>query len=982
MDSSRSSAILCSSQVLLALVLGTRAEAQNVKLNGPLAQAESGSVLSERLSADGTRGVFAAELPSSTRAQLYSFDLTSTRAPRALATLEPSSNPRYELSPDGQRVVYWDRATRSLFTQSTEGGEPVELVSPSVSGTVVSFQISPDGAWVALRGDLDSQGTFELYLAPSDGSSPTRKLNGNLVADGDVQEFAFRPDSRAVFYLADQRVDGQVELFAAGLGGAQPVRINAPLIPDGDVRSFKVAPDGRSLVYLADQRVNDKNELFGVVLGSTTPVPLSPQLALLGDVFDYSFAGNTRVVYRARRSNSSGTELFSVGVSGSPRRLNGGGNVILFNVSPDGSRVAYVADQEVATRDELYGVPADGRAPAVKLNGPLVPGGDVQNRLSISADSLWLVYTAGFGGAAELFSVRLDGSGTPQRLSASNPDGSEAISPDGRSVLFLESSARLAVVPIDGSAAVRVLHEIADYRFALSSARWATSALALFQEDSQGSGSGLNADRNLLRVPADGSSRAERISRWPLVTVGEVQSFALSGNRVLYVADQEALNRPQVYVTTPTGAALPLRWSDPTDTDLIFQVQFSPDGQRIAALVVHGAEQTLRVGSADGSALPYLIGDDVARFEWARDGQRLVFTRSNSSGQTELASAKADGLTPPALINDTLVSGGSVYGFELSADGRWAVYAADQDVDERIELYRAEMDGSGAAVALAGVQGEEDVLGFQLSPDAAYAVYLVRDASTGIFTLYSTRLSGPFSRTPLASGHLDFAPTNERVVFRIFGGQSSELYSVPIAGGTPILLSGPGSNVIGYGLVAGGARVIYEVSAALPPSQADLFSVLLDGSAAPVRLNPNPIPASSSWYVGTVFRLDPTGRRVAYLGADGLAVADILDGHTLLLDPERRSFVPGDWLRFSPDGTRLVYPRFRGAGIELAHVETDGSRAPRAVHGPLVSGGSVSPWSYEFTPDGKRVVYLADQDEDEVLELYSATLDGPRTLPR
>ena len=53
-----------------------------------------------------------------------------------------------------------------------------------------------------------------------------------------------------------------------------------------------------------------------------------------------------------------------------------GGSVTYFTVSP-GSAVVYLADQDTNDVNELYVVPLDGSRPPVKLNSPLVPGGNV-----------------------------------------------------------------------------------------------------------------------------------------------------------------------------------------------------------------------------------------------------------------------------------------------------------------------------------------------------------------------------------------------------------------------------------------------------------------------------------------------------------------------------------------------------------------------------------------------------------------------------
>ena len=69
-----------------------------------------------------------------------------------------------------------------------------------------------------------------------------------------------------------------------------------------------------------------------------------------------------------------------------------------FQITPDSSRVVYIADQETDAVTELYSVPAAG-GPVVKLNGPLVAGGAVSNvprarHFQITPDGSRVVYLA------------------------------------------------------------------------------------------------------------------------------------------------------------------------------------------------------------------------------------------------------------------------------------------------------------------------------------------------------------------------------------------------------------------------------------------------------------------------------------------------------------------------------------------------------------------------------------------------------------
>jgi len=75
---------------------------------------------------------------------------------------------------------------------------------------------------------------------------------------------------------------------------------------------------------------------------------------------------------------------------------------------------------------------------------------------------------------------------------------------------------------------------------------------------------------------------------------------------------------------------------------------------------------------------------------------------------------------------------------------------------------------------------------------------------------------------------------------------------------------------------------------------------------------------------------------------------------------------------FSPDGNRVVYLADQDTNdvFELFTVPSLGG-TPLKISGPMTVGGNVTEW--QFSPDGHSVVYRADQDVDEQFELYSVS---------
>ncbi|MGB5178390.1 MAG: hypothetical protein WBP44_06640 [Gammaproteobacteria bacterium] len=158
----------------------------------------------------------------------------------------------------------------------------------------------------------------------------------------------------------------------------------------GDVSSgLLFSPDGATLAYVADQNLNDVFELFVVELsnpGVTTRINRNPASGgdVLTDRYRFSPASDALAYVADEDSNDINefylVELASPAVSiklNSP--LTAGGNVSAaeLEISSDGERLVYLADQDVDEDYELYRVDLETPGSSVKVSPLLPPGGDV-----------------------------------------------------------------------------------------------------------------------------------------------------------------------------------------------------------------------------------------------------------------------------------------------------------------------------------------------------------------------------------------------------------------------------------------------------------------------------------------------------------------------------------------------------------------------------------------------------------------------------
>jgi hypothetical protein len=208
------------------------------------------------------------------------------------------------------------------------------------------------------------------------------------------------------------------------------------LVPEYVSRlDFQISPDSRTVAFVSDIETEDIYELYAVAITETvsitdsfpftpaTPIKLNPPLVKDGVVEPARFAftpDSQSIIYLADQEVDNRIEMFSVPVGGGQSvKLNpplvAGGNIQRFTIDADSGRIIYVADQETNEVFELWSIPIGGGT-SVKLNGAFVLGGNV-NRFEIDEVGNRVVYSADqeTNGKFELYSVPVAG-GTAVKL--------------------------------------------------------------------------------------------------------------------------------------------------------------------------------------------------------------------------------------------------------------------------------------------------------------------------------------------------------------------------------------------------------------------------------------------------------------------------------------------------------------------------------------------------------------------------------------
>jgi Tol biopolymer transport system component len=431
---------------------------------------------------------------------------------------------------------------------------------------------------------------------------------------------------------------------------------------------------------------------------------------------------------------------------------------------------------------------------------------------------------------------------------------------------------------------------------------------------------------------------------------------------------------------------------------------------------------------------PGVTGGYVGATEVGSGGQRVFYAAWQTTlGKLEVHDVPLDGTQATRILGAPLGAGRScsIYdAFRVAPDESHLAYLADQDVDEQYELYVVPTDGSRVSTKLSGVLiANGDVQpGYQWTPDGARVVYradATQDSFTHLFsvrgdgsappvqlhavatngflvtgdsaravfaaggTLYSVRVDGSAAAVALSGALTDavegyaLTPDGARVVFTssTFVGEASEqrLLSAPVDGSSPaVVLVGPFLDDQFFGppsfLVTGdSARALF-----LSPVDGQLWSAPVDGSAPAEHLNA--LPSANTV---TNYRASPDGSTVVFGNRSaGLSrlysvPADHSSAALQLAGPTSAFLIQAD----VGAAGRAVFVLPTAGVHELYSVPLDASQAPVKLSGPMVAGGDITGFdgvlpTFRFSPDGGWVIYTADQDTDEMHELFSVPIDG------
>jgi len=323
-------------------------------------------------------------------------------------------------SPDGQRITFVSHRlghdgtlSTEVYVMNADGSGQRNLTREWGLELDVSPIWSPDWRKIAFVSDpcaaVAGACVTQIYLMNADGSGLRRVARGGKVRLPGAAGFyalppAWSPDGRKIAFGSDR--DGSVEIYVMNADGSGQRRLTRSPEVEG---SLAWSPDGRRIAFVS--RIGDA------------------------------------------RNPTRRQEIYVMNADGSgQRKLARDGHAPAW--SPDGRKIAFRSDRD--GNGEIYVVNADGSGQRRLTRNPTSDGGPLW---SPDGRKIFFVRAEFRHGNSEVYAMNADGSGRRNLTRNAAPprraqDGSPALSPDGRKIVFVstrDGDGDVFVMNADGS---------------------------------------------------------------------------------------------------------------------------------------------------------------------------------------------------------------------------------------------------------------------------------------------------------------------------------------------------------------------------------------------------------------------------------------------------------------------------------------------------------------------------------------------------
>ncbi|WII73094.1 TolB protein [Bdellovibrio sp. 22V] len=900
--------------------------------------------------------------------------------------------------PKHGRAIY-ARATvgraqlREIHSIKIDGTDDKVLMGPTPENPVggvgtFAYALTPNQDLLIAAGDIEgTDNEFNLY-AISVLSGVKIKLNGAMVAGGDVREFVITPNGEEVVFRADKDTDEGVNLYAVKVDGTNLRRLG-PAMASGKMTytGFKVSPDSKWVLFRDNQSfLSGTNTGMSVVSLETGEVHSLLGSSTTGFTELGSFSPDSKyVAYRVDRTTATcyALEIFNlqtkVETELSPPCATVSSDVMTYAWSNNSQKLAFGLGSSAAYYD-LHVVNIDKTgllkltSVATARNG--VHGGYKDRALLFTPDDSKIVFQADLSGVAraatgdmkfDLYSTKADGSEAPVKLTnMSNPSvyrdyyGVE-ISPTGDRVVFiadLEVDGRYEIylAALDGSVTKKLNPPLLSSQSNVATGSqnyfydWVRNT-AVFLADTITDGvqgiylSSLSLPTPTLTsitlptvisgdfVTAQGSANGAKV----LVRVNPTND----GEMHLYLGDADGSNLNRVTKNYPAGGGTLRTWLLSDDGTKVFYIA-DQDNAGVEELYV----TDIAVGTpVKLNAAITAVGGNVTKFKYVPSINKVVYQADLTTDSVmDLYAVNLDGTghtkLTPAYSHTTKFTD-----WDVAANGDFVAVLWDYRVAEKVELDKIPLAG-GAPIALnAAIANSLDLVGFAISPDSNWVCYYggltvarrsdvrVVNAATPA-TNYLVDVG--FDTTRMVTD-CEFTPDSEyavikgdwltdaKIMIKTFNVATQNLYTLNASLPTNSHTSWSET------LIEGGNKRFITLSETVP-EVFELYSMNFDGTDNK-KISQNPyaggqVNASNGQAVRIMNDAD---RTIVYSG-----LIDTL----------------GQW--------------------DLYAVKWDGTQKRKLVTLPAYA----DIYDFNVVPNSNRVFFRSDLSKDGTLSLYSVALDG------
>ena len=485
----------------------------------------------------------------------------------------------------------------------------------------------------------------------------------------------------------------------------------------------------------------------------------------------------------------------------------------------------------------------------------------------VSPDGRWVIYPhdAETNEALELFRANVAG-GQPERISGLLPASAEvvhyAFTPDGSRIVWtaaqdIVDTVEIYSAPSGGTAGSFVkVNEALDASFnAVVSGISADSQSAVYYVNN----GSTHENNEIWYATLDGETQDQRVL---LPSGRDIFNVEVSADfsRIVYLADATVNDRFEVWsVGTTSGTPIQLNGALVAGGDVgTFAV--APVGNLVAYVADQQEDGTSElyvvandgVGGADKVNAPLADGEQITGASWFPGGAHLLYGKQ-TGGDVAFWAVEPDG-DNPVQLSGAMVDGGGIVAGAVSAD--WLVYVADQQQDERFELYSVPVTGGSVGKLNPALPDGADVRSDpppQITPDGIWVIYAADAADSGHVNLYRVSIAGGPSTplSPTTTGNTSsssirgfaISEDSSRVAFTrdfratLISGPNVDLYSSPIVNPAPVRMDNcvtGGRNVYKTPVVSpADPEVVFYIADQDVDEQFDLYvsdlCVLCDG---------------------------------------------------------------------------------------------------------------------------------------------------------